>query len=132
MPFDTKRINGPEQSYSYWHLVEKKKKPDKIKGKREDGRKWDEARKFGEIRYNTDLYILVELNTSQQKLIGSISLIFQLLSWEQYQQRKALVTLKMETPKSFVPSSNLEKLQGAQNLRKLYYHRRWLLIELSE
>lgn len=47
MPFDTKRINGPEQSYSYWQLVEKQKKPDKIKGKREDGRKWDQARKFG-------------------------------------------------------------------------------------
>lgn len=48
-PFDTKRINGPEQSFSYWQLVEKQKKPDRIKGKREDGRKWDEARKFGEF-----------------------------------------------------------------------------------
>lgn len=50
MPFDQKRINGPETSFSYKQFVEsgEKPKPKEFKEKRADGRKWDENRKLGE------------------------------------------------------------------------------------
>lgn len=50
MPLDQKRINGPESSFSYRDFIESSevKNPPKLKGKRVDGRKVDEHRKFGE------------------------------------------------------------------------------------
>lgn len=55
MPFDQKRINGPETSFSYKQFVEKaedSKKPTN-KVKRADGRKMSEHRQFGEILYKS-------------------------------------------------------------------------------
>ena len=50
MPFDQKRINGPENSFSYRQFIEndvpKNNKPAKLT-KRCDGRLWNESRKFG-------------------------------------------------------------------------------------
>lgn len=49
MPFDQKRINGPDTSFSYKQFIV----DDDIRdgkeefGKRADGRNWDEHRKFG-------------------------------------------------------------------------------------
>jgi hypothetical protein len=52
MPFDQKRINGPENSFSYQQLIEKPKKLKVLKGKREDGRDWNESRKFGKLKHD--------------------------------------------------------------------------------
>lgn len=52
MPFDHKRINGPEISFNYAQFVEKSeddKQTLELSGKREDGRTFDEHRKFGKI-----------------------------------------------------------------------------------
>lgn len=52
MPFDQKRINGPDTSFSYKQFIEQPKnesrdQKNKRKVKRADGRKLDEHRKFG-------------------------------------------------------------------------------------
>lgn len=50
MPFDQKRINGPE-SFSYKQFVEKNHEDQResFEGKRVDGRRMDEHRKFGKV-----------------------------------------------------------------------------------
>lgn len=52
MPFDHKRINGPDNSFSYKLFVDKerdeKQKPE-FKGKRNDKRAFLEHRKIGKI-----------------------------------------------------------------------------------
>lgn len=50
MPFDQKRINGPESSFSYKQFVETEEntKSTDFKKKRADGRTFDESRKLGE------------------------------------------------------------------------------------
>lgn len=58
MPYDQKRINGPENSFSYNQFVKNlKEEPKAIEGKREDGRKNDEHRKLGNIRAAANLII---------------------------------------------------------------------------
>lgn len=50
MPFDQKRINGPDSSFSYRQFIEHEdivKQKQKSK-KRVDGRNFNEHRKFGE------------------------------------------------------------------------------------
>jgi hypothetical protein len=49
MPFDQKKINGPETSFSYKQFIEQEEnsKPTELKKKRADGRRWDESRKLG-------------------------------------------------------------------------------------
>ena len=49
MPFDQKRINGPETSFSYKDYIEHKddSKQKALKSKRADGRETHEHRKFG-------------------------------------------------------------------------------------
>ena len=49
MPFDSKRINGPETSFPYKQFIkqEENSKPVQLKKKRADGRRWDESRKLG-------------------------------------------------------------------------------------
>lgn len=48
MPFDQKRVNGPENSFSYRQFIDTSKTVDKseIEAKREDGRKFEENRKL--------------------------------------------------------------------------------------
>lgn len=52
MPFDQKRINGPDTSFSYKQFIEQPKESEDQKTvsklKRADGRKLDEHRRFGE------------------------------------------------------------------------------------
>lgn len=50
MPFDQKRINGPE-SFAYKQFVENEHEAqrDGFEGKRVDGRQMDEHRKFGKV-----------------------------------------------------------------------------------
>jgi hypothetical protein len=49
MPFDQKRINGPDNSMSYKQFIttDEHKKHEGISDEREDGRKFNEHRKFG-------------------------------------------------------------------------------------
>lgn len=50
MPFDQKRINGPENSFSYKQFIEQDEKAQQIKefkGKRKDKREIFESRKLG-------------------------------------------------------------------------------------
>jgi len=49
MPFDQKRINGPDTSFSYKQFIEREEEPSQVhsKKKRADGRKPNEHRKFG-------------------------------------------------------------------------------------
>lgn len=51
MPFDQKRINGPENSFSYKQFIEHEENPkQKHKAKkRVDGRNFNEHRKFGKF-----------------------------------------------------------------------------------
>lgn len=56
MPFDQKRINGPT-SFSYKQFVEQKPEAQRD-GKRVDGRRKDEHRKFGKVN---NLIIAVKL-----------------------------------------------------------------------
>jgi exosome complex RNA-binding protein Rrp42 (RNase PH superfamily) len=48
MPFDQKRVNGPESSFSYRQFIESKEdeKQTGFDGKRSDGRKMQEHRKL--------------------------------------------------------------------------------------
>lgn len=88
MPFDQKRINGPESSFSYKQFVEVEDnvKSSDLKKKRADGRKFDESRKLGE--FVNDSWFL------QLKFIFS-----QRYNSMQSQKPKDLVILRTETRK---------------------------------
>lgn len=47
MPFDQKKINGPENSFSYKQFIKKPEKPLNINDKRSDERDLLEPRKIG-------------------------------------------------------------------------------------
>lgn len=70
MPFDQKRINGPETSFSYEDFIEKAEDADPVKlaEKRVDGRLANEHRKFGEtfIIARLDLILLKSCHFSSQ------------------------------------------------------------------
>lgn len=71
MPFDQKRINGPETSFSYKDFIERSDDKVKLDEKRADGRKNNEHRKFG---------IKVKLKLSREHSITNINRYFQLLN----------------------------------------------------
>lgn len=109
MPFDQKRINGPETSFSYKQFVEseEKSKPTGFKEKRADGRKWDENRKLGEI----DLLRFTRYHFLTVSLLKPFSSM-------PSQKLKDLATLRMETPKYCVLFLNCAKFQESTNTRK--------------